>query len=78
MGGKTPASITYTETETAYPSPWLRTDAAAEYCGVSINVLSRAAQRGDVTSSKVGKTRLYLTDDLDAWILAHRRGGDIR
>ena len=71
-------SIQITEPETAYPSPWLRPDAAADYCGVSINVLSRAAQRGDVTSSKVGKTRLYLTDDLDAWILAHRQGGDMR
>lgn len=54
---------------------WLKPDEAAQYGRVSINVLSRAAQRGDVASSKIGKTRLYLREDIDAWLLSHRTGG---
>jgi Helix-turn-helix domain len=55
---------------------WLKPAEAAEYGRISINVLSRAAQRGDLASSKIGKTRLYLREDIDAWISLHRCGGD--
>lgn len=65
----------YDNDSTTIPaSPWLKPEQAANYAGLSINVLSRAAQRGDVASSKIGKARRFLVKDIDAWLNSNRRG----
>jgi excisionase family DNA binding protein len=61
------------DSTTAPASPWLKPEQAANYAGLSINVLSRAAQRGEVASSKIGKARRFLIEDLDAWLNSNRR-----
>ena len=54
-------------------SPWLKVDTAADYAHLSVNVVSRAAQRGQLPSTKVGKTRLFRVEDIDAWLGSHRQ-----
>jgi hypothetical protein len=52
----------------------LRTPEAATYCGVSASLLNRLrGTGGGPTYSKISSIVSYDPDDLDAWLIAHRR-----
>lgn len=53
--------------------PWLRTPAAAEYCGLAQPTLETLRTRGGgPTFARVGKAIVYCRADLDAWLAARR------
>lgn len=52
----------------------LRTREAAAYCGLAMSTLEKLRLTGDGSPFlKLGRSVLYDTDDLDAWLTAHRR-----
>ncbi|OQM77559.1 hypothetical protein BFN67_01610 [Pseudaminobacter manganicus] len=52
----------------------LRVRQAAEYVGLSKSFLDKARCFGAGPAfAKLGKTIIYSTDDLDAWVAANRR-----
>jgi excisionase family DNA binding protein len=53
-------------------------DATKAAGDVSRSFLYEAMTRGELPYVKVGSRRLILRSDLEAWLLAHRRGGDDR
>ncbi len=57
------------------PRPKLRTDAAAEYLGISSSTLEkyRRVSGGGPVYSKLGKAVVYDPNDLDDWLADNRR-----
>ncbi|NEI37087.1 helix-turn-helix domain-containing protein [Rhizobium leguminosarum] len=54
--------------------PKFRTDAAADYTGVSASTLHKLRLTGGGPAYiKLGKTVVYDPADLDSWLQAHRR-----
>ncbi len=55
-------------------SPVLRTDPAAEYCGSTKSTFEKYRLTGEgPTYIKIGRVVVYDRDDLDAWLVSHRR-----
>jgi hypothetical protein len=53
--------------------PWLRTPAAAEYCGLAPATLETLRTRGGgPIFTRAGKAVVYCRADLDAWLAAGR------
>jgi excisionase family DNA binding protein len=63
------------KTETHHPPLALRTGEAARTLSVSSSTLERLRRQGLIPSLKVGGTRLYLVEDLQAFLKANRESG---
>ena len=48
--------------------PWMDTDQAAQYLGVSVSHLYTLCQSGQVPYGVVGRSRRFRAADLDAWL----------
>jgi excisionase family DNA binding protein len=58
---------------TTQTTRWLRTKAAAEYCGLTVAQMRQFAKDGVIGKHKIGrKTLLFDRNELDAWIGACR------
>jgi hypothetical protein len=57
-----------------FPSPWLSTAQAAQYCGYGVGTFERYRITGEgAIFSRVGRRVLYHVDDLDEWMRLGRR-----
>ena len=55
-------------------SKYIRTDAAADYVGLSKSFLDKARiYGGGPAYSRLGRSIFYQLDDLDAWVAANRQ-----
>jgi excisionase family DNA binding protein len=50
---------------------------AAEYLGFGLTTLAELTAAGAIPSLRVGRRRLYRVADLDAWLAALVKGGDV-
>ena len=59
---------------TEHPKRRLRTSPAAAYCGSTKSTFEKLRLTGDGPPfMKLGRTVVYDTDDLDAWLASRRR-----
>lgn len=49
-------------------------DEAAKRTRLSVSLLQKLVNRGEIPHLKVGRRTLFDADDLDAWMLSHRKG----
>ena len=57
-----------------YQKVHLRTNAAADYLGLSTSTLEKMRLRGDGPRyAKLGRLVVYAIDDLASWVSAHKR-----
>lgn len=73
---KTTAPVVESPAPTTLPafSPrGLRVEQAAEYCGITLNLMRTLIGTGKVTAMLLGKRHIILRDDLDKYLDAQRK-----